>query len=74
MRSFLQQALQIRISDRVSSEMHIKKEEKGHLTSSLEYSQLIAQERLCLTWNAIWKADSFFSFYPAEWHLCSAEW
>lgn len=57
MRWVLQQALQIRISDGLSSEMLIKKEKKGHLISSLEYSQLISQERLCSTWNAIWKAD-----------------
>lgn len=37
--------------------MLIKKEKKGHLVSILEYCQLIAQERLCSTWNAIWKAD-----------------
>lgn len=37
--------------------MLIKKEEKGHLVSSLEYCQFIAQQRLCSTWNAIWKID-----------------
>lgn len=37
--------------------MLIKKEKKGHLVSSLEHCQLIAQERLCSTWNAIWKPD-----------------